>query len=90
MIAPPQAPEWVPHARRSPERAASLALALGAPLAVAHALVNRGVADLETARRFLDPALEDLHTFGVGSRTGSIAIRQSSLNCDACSVNCFR
>jgi single-stranded-DNA-specific exonuclease len=30
-------------------------------LPVGHALVHRGVADLESARRFLDPALEDLH-----------------------------
>ncbi len=30
-------------------------------MAVAHALVNRGVLDAESARRFLDPGIEDLH-----------------------------
>jgi single-stranded-DNA-specific exonuclease len=61
VIAPPQAPQWVHHPRRQPERAAALAQSLGAPLPVGHALVHRGVEDLEAARRFLDPALEDLH-----------------------------
>ncbi|HTO90373.1 MAG TPA: single-stranded-DNA-specific exonuclease RecJ [Candidatus Sulfotelmatobacter sp.] len=61
MIIPTQVPQWVHHPRRDPERAAGLARALGAPLPVGHALVHRGVSDLEDARRFLDPALEDLH-----------------------------
>ncbi len=61
MIAPPVAPQWIEHPRRDPERAAALARALGAPLPVGHVLVHRGVEGLEAARRFLDPALEDLH-----------------------------
>lgn len=61
MIAPPLTPHWVLHSRRQPERAAQLARDLGAPLPVAHALVHRGIDTLEQARRFLDPALEDLH-----------------------------
>ncbi len=55
------APVWGLHPRRSVERAAELAGALGAPLPVAHALVNRGLDTHEKARRFLEPALEDLH-----------------------------
>jgi single-stranded-DNA-specific exonuclease len=43
------------------ERAAELARSLGAPLPAAHALVNRGLDTHEKARRFLEPALEDLH-----------------------------
>jgi single-stranded-DNA-specific exonuclease len=54
-------PVWGLHPRRSPERAAELARALGAPLPVAHALVNRGLDTHEKAIRFLEPALEDLH-----------------------------
>jgi single-stranded-DNA-specific exonuclease len=54
-------PQWVFHSRRAPERAAELARVLGAPLPVAHALVNRGMDTVERARRFLEPALEDLH-----------------------------
>ncbi len=57
----PSTAQWVLHPRRSPERAAELARALGAPMPVAHALVHRGVDTLEKARRFLEPALEDLH-----------------------------
>jgi single-stranded-DNA-specific exonuclease len=64
LIAPPLAPQWTDHPRRDPERAASLAQALGAPLAVGHVLVHRGMDGLEAARRFLDPALEDLHEPG--------------------------
>ncbi len=55
------APVWVFHSRRSPDRASALARDLGAPLPFAHALVNRGMDTLERARRFLEPALEDLH-----------------------------
>ena len=54
-------PQWVFHPRRSPERAAELARSLGAPLPVAHALVNRGMDSVERARRYLAPAIEDLH-----------------------------
>jgi single-stranded-DNA-specific exonuclease len=43
------------------ERADRLARELGAPLPVAHAMVNRGILNLTRARTFLDPALEDLH-----------------------------
>jgi single-stranded-DNA-specific exonuclease len=55
------ATQWVLHPRHSPDTAASLARALGAPLAVGHALVNRGIAREADARSFLDPVLEDLH-----------------------------
>ncbi len=61
VITPMAAPVWTLHPRRHPERAAALALALGAPLPAAHALVNRGVENLEQARAFLDPSAEDLH-----------------------------
>src|SRR5215831_2668918 len=54
-------PQWVLNPNHAPEAAAGLARALGAPLALGHALVNRGVAREEAARRFLDPVLEDLH-----------------------------
>ena len=54
-------PQWVLHPGHSPEAAAALARALGAPLPMAHALVNRGVNREDTARRFLDPQPEDLH-----------------------------
>lgn len=54
-------PVWVPHPRRSAERAGEIARALGAPMPVAHALVNRGIDTVDRARRFLAPALEDLH-----------------------------
>src|SRR5262249_12408125 len=54
-------PQWGLHPNHAPEAAADLARALGAPLALGHALVNRGVAREEAARRFLDPVLEDLH-----------------------------
>ena len=61
---PPAAPSianWVTHPRRSEERARALAAALDAPLPMAHALVNRGLDSEEKARRFLEPALENLH-----------------------------
>ncbi len=54
-------PQWVLHPNHSPEAAAALARVLGAPIALAHALVNRGVGREDRARRFLDPVLEDLH-----------------------------
>ncbi|MBI1798091.1 MAG: single-stranded-DNA-specific exonuclease RecJ, partial [Candidatus Eisenbacteria bacterium] len=61
MIAPPLTPQWTLHGRRDSERARELAAALDAPFAAGEALVNRGIASLEDARRFLDPCLEDLH-----------------------------
>ncbi len=54
-------PQWVLHPNHSPEAAAGLARALGAPLALGYALVNRGLAREDAARRFLDPSLDDLH-----------------------------
>jgi single-stranded-DNA-specific exonuclease len=61
VIAPSSHPEWVFHPRRDPERALELAREIDAPIAVAHALVNRGVARPAEARAFLDPSLDDLH-----------------------------
>lgn len=61
MIAPPSAPEWVPHPRRDAGRALALASELGAPLAAAHVLVNRGMEGADAVRRYLDPGIEDLH-----------------------------
>ncbi len=61
MIASTATPEWVPHPRRDPARACALARDLGAPLAVAHALVNRGLEGADEARRYLEPDLDDLH-----------------------------
>ncbi|MCC6348010.1 MAG: single-stranded-DNA-specific exonuclease RecJ [Candidatus Eisenbacteria bacterium] len=61
---PPSAvspPQWVDHPRRSADAAAALARGLSAPLPVAHALVNRGFVDVDRARHFLEPALENLH-----------------------------
>src|SRR5215472_6483849 len=55
------APQWVLHPNHAPEAAGALARTLGAPLALGHALVNRGVAREDAARRFLDPVLENLH-----------------------------
>jgi single-stranded-DNA-specific exonuclease len=57
----PSTANWVTHPRRSEERARALAAALDAPLPMAHALVNRGLDNEEKARRFLEPALENLH-----------------------------
>jgi single-stranded-DNA-specific exonuclease len=57
-------PQWVLHPNHSPEAAAALAGALGAPLAMAHALVNRRIGREDAARRFLDPVLDDLHDPG--------------------------
>ena len=54
-------PQWVLHPSHSPEAAVALAHALGAPLAMTHALVNRGMTREDLARRFMDPVLEDLH-----------------------------
>src|SRR6185503_11824152 len=55
------APQWVLHPNHAPEAAGSIARSLGAPLALGHALVNRGIRREDAARRFLDPVLEDLH-----------------------------
>lgn len=54
-------PQWVFHPRRSHEAASALARSLPAPLPAAHVLVNRGLADPDQARRYLEPALENLH-----------------------------
>ena len=61
MIAPSSAPEWVPHPRRDAGRALALASELGAPVAAAHVLMNRGMESADEARRYLDPGIEDLH-----------------------------
>ena len=61
MLAPPLSPQWTLHPRRDPDRSRSLARDLDAPLAASQALVNRGVDTLESARRFLEPSLDDLH-----------------------------
>src|SRR5437899_1894045 len=61
MIAPPIVPQWTLNGRRDAEQARALAAALGAPLAVGEALLNRGVDRAEAAQRFLEPSLEDLH-----------------------------
>jgi single-stranded-DNA-specific exonuclease len=60
MIAPPVSPSWTLHARRDRDAARELARALGAPLAAAEALVNRGISTLEMAGHFLEPSLDDL------------------------------
>jgi single-stranded-DNA-specific exonuclease len=57
----PVAPPWVLHPRSHPQRALQLAQSLGAPPAIGHVLVNRGLADLAAAGEFLNPALDGLH-----------------------------
>ena len=52
---------WVVHPRRSTETATRLAQLLGAPLPVAHTLVNRGIDTENKARSYLEPSIEDLH-----------------------------
>ncbi len=52
---------WVYHPRRSPDAAAALARTLDVPLPMAHVMVNRGLADEASARRFLEPSIEQLH-----------------------------
>ncbi len=54
-------PQWVLHPNHSPEAASALARALSAPVAVGHALVNRGIRRESEARDFLEPSLENLH-----------------------------
>jgi single-stranded-DNA-specific exonuclease len=61
VIAPLVTPQWTLNTRRDPARSVELARALGAPLAVGEALVNRGVEAIDDARRFLEPRIEDLH-----------------------------
>ncbi|MEK7824006.1 MAG: single-stranded-DNA-specific exonuclease RecJ [Candidatus Eisenbacteria bacterium] len=61
MIATPVPTQWVLHPRSQPQRALLLARELGAPPAIGHTLVNRGLADAAAALRFLSPALDDLH-----------------------------
>jgi single-stranded-DNA-specific exonuclease len=53
--------DWVLHPAHAPEPSMELARAIGAPRAIGHVLWNRGVADPDAARRFLDPSLGDLH-----------------------------
>src|SRR5438128_11264196 len=64
MIAGSVATRWALHSRWAPERARALATELGAPTAVAQVLLNRGLADLAGAHRFLAPAWEQLHAPG--------------------------
>ena len=45
MITASTPPEWVLHPRAQPQRALLLARELGAPPAIGHALVNRGLAE---------------------------------------------
>jgi hypothetical protein len=54
-------PQWVLHPNHSPEAASALARALGSPVVVGHALVNRGIRRESEARDFLEPSLENLH-----------------------------
>jgi len=61
VITQPLIPQWTLHPLHETERARTLARALDAPLAAAHALVNRGIQDVDAARRFLEPAPEHLH-----------------------------
>jgi len=53
--------QWVLHPKHAPRTAEALSRSLGAPLAMAHALVNRGFTGTDSAQRFLDPAFENLH-----------------------------
>ena len=62
MIA--SAARWALHPEWSPSRAGDLARALGVPPPFAQVLANRGMAEPEAARRFLDPAWEHLHDPG--------------------------
>jgi len=64
LLAAALAPEWVIHPRHDAEAALRLAVELEAPLAAAHALVNRGVDTERAAQRFLKPTLDDLHDPG--------------------------
>lgn len=61
MITTPVPPQWVLHPRSQPQRAILLARELGAPAAIGHTLVNRGLADTAAALRFLSPSLDELH-----------------------------
>jgi single-stranded-DNA-specific exonuclease len=61
MILASAPPEWSPHPRSQPQRALLLARELGAPPAIGHVLVNRGLIDVGQARQFLSPVLDDLH-----------------------------
>ena len=61
MIAPLVATQWTLNGRRDAERARGLAAALGAPIPIGEALVNRGIEHPDAARGFLEPSLEDLH-----------------------------
>jgi len=61
MIVTHPPPEWVLHPRSQPQQALLLARELGAPPAIGHTLVNRGLVEPAQARQFLSPVLDDLH-----------------------------
>jgi single-stranded-DNA-specific exonuclease len=61
MLATTVTHQWVLHPDRDSDQSRALARELGAPLAAAVALVNRGVKSAGDARQFLEPTLEDLH-----------------------------
>jgi single-stranded-DNA-specific exonuclease len=61
MIVTKAPPEWVLHPRSQPQQAHLLARELGAPPAIGHTLVHRGLTDETQARQFLNPVLDDLH-----------------------------
>lgn len=52
---------WVIHPRSQPALALDLARSLGAPPAIGHVLVNRGLADLAAVGEFLHPTIDALH-----------------------------
>ena len=52
--------KWIVR-ERDPARAAQLASTLGVSPIVAHLLIARGHEDAESARTFLNPALDQLH-----------------------------
>ncbi|MEO5988455.1 MAG: single-stranded-DNA-specific exonuclease RecJ [Candidatus Eisenbacteria bacterium] len=52
---------WVLHPRRSEEAAQRLVRVFGAPLPVAHAMVNRGIDTDNKVQSYLEPSIEDLH-----------------------------
>src|SRR5437867_6311148 len=52
---------WELHRGHSPTEGAALARALGAPDVIGQVLWNRGLLDVDAARRFVEPRLEDLH-----------------------------
>ena len=57
----PVSKKWVVKPAGDPQRAASLAAALGIPEVLGNLLVQRGIETTEQAERFFNPRLEDLH-----------------------------